>query len=203
MSSHRILPASLLVLGLVAGTTVFNSRPNASEASKRAPESGVIVSTDWLAQHISDPGVVILRVTHMSEGGDDRIPGSHDLSYMDIIVSRDGNSTEIPDVAILKNVFEGVGVSDDSHVVLYGEPMMYARAFFTFDYLGLKRISVLDGGLDKWKAEKRSVTRNAATAARGHLEPHPRPEIVANADWIMAHRGLPGVSLIDTRTDGE
>src|SRR4051812_14040357 len=130
MSSHRILPATLLVLGLGAGATVFNALPNTREvSSRRLPETGIIVSTDRLAQHLSDPGVVVLRVSHMSEGSEDRIPGSRDLSYMDIIVSRDGNSTEIPDVAILKNVFEGVGVSDDSHVVLYGEPMMYARAF--------------------------------------------------------------------------
>jgi len=33
----------------------------------RPLENGVIVSTDWLARHISDPDLVVLRVSHMGE----------------------------------------------------------------------------------------------------------------------------------------
>ena len=203
MTYHRFLPAALFVAVLGVGANVVTARPNRGVVTVRPLENGVIVSTDWLARHISDPDLVVLRVSHMGEPAEERIPGTRDLSYMDIIENKDGNSTELPAVQTLKNLFENLGVSNASHVVLYGEPTMAARAFFTLDYLGLEHVSVLNGGLDKWRAELRPLTRNATRPTRGHLEPHPRPEIVASADWILAHEGHPGVSLIDTRTDGE
>jgi thiosulfate/3-mercaptopyruvate sulfurtransferase len=203
MTYHRFLPAALFVAVLGVGANVVTARPNHGVVTVRPLENGVIVSTDWLARHISDPDLVVLRVSHMGEPAEERIPGTRDLSYMDIIENKDGNSTELPPVQTLKNLFENLGVSNGSHVVLYGEPMMAARAFFTLDYLGLEHVSVLNGGLDKWKAENRPITSKVVQPGRGRLEPHPRPEIVASAEWILAHEGQPGVSLIDTRTDGE
>jgi thiosulfate/3-mercaptopyruvate sulfurtransferase len=203
MTYHRFLPAAVFVAVLGVGANVFTARPNRGVVTVRPLENGVIVSTDWLARHISDPDLVLLRVSHMGEPAEERIPGTRDLSYMDIIESRDGNSTELPAVGTLKSLFENLGVSNESHVVLYGEPMMAARAFFTLDYLGLEHVSVLNGGLAKWKVENRPITGKVVRPGRGYLEPHPRPEIVASADWILAHRGQPGVALIDTRTDGE
>jgi len=75
---------------------------------------------------------------------------------------------------------------------------MAARAFFTLDYLGLEHVSVLNGGLDKWRAELRPLTRNATRPTRGHLEPHPRPEDRRERGLDIGHEGQPGVSLIDT-----
>jgi thiosulfate/3-mercaptopyruvate sulfurtransferase len=203
MLYHRFLPAALFVTVLGVGANVVTARQPRGVVTVRPLENGVIVSTDWLARHISDPDLVVLRVSHLGEPAEELIPGTRDVSYMDIIETKDGNSTELPSVPTLKNLFENLGVSNGSHVVLYGEPMMAARAFFTLDYLGLDHVSVLNGGIDKWKAENRPLTRKVVRPGRGQLQPHPRPEIVANADWILAHEGQPGVALIDTRTDGE
>src|SRR5258705_2400523 len=202
MTYHRFLPAALFVAVLGVGANVVTARQPRGVVTVRPWENGVIVSTDWLARHISDPDLVVLRVSHTGEPAEELIPGTRDVSYMDIVESKGGNSTELPSVVTLKNLFENLGVSNASHVVLYGEPMMAARAFFTLDYLGLDHLSVLNGGIDKWKAENRPLARKVVRPGRGQLQPHPRPEIVANAEWILAHEGQPGVALIDTRTDG-
>ncbi|HEV2641745.1 MAG TPA: rhodanese-like domain-containing protein, partial [Candidatus Elarobacter sp.] len=97
-----------------------------------------------------------------------------------------------------------LGISDSTRVVVYaGEAPMATRVLFTLDYLGHTRFSLLDGGLPQWRAEGRPVTRDVPSVARGHLTPHPRPDIVATADWITPRVEHPGLALIDTRTDGE
>ena len=175
------------------------------EAQRNTGGDSMIVSAAWLANHIGDSRLVVLDVEHepgMYASG--HIPGARLLSYMDIIVARDGNSTELPPVDSLRDAFERAGVSSGSHVVVYGSlAPMAARAFFTLDYLGGVAVSFLDGGLAAWKAAGQTVTRDLPTVRRGSYAPRPRADAVVDAAWVQAHTGVRGVALIDTRTDGE
>lgn len=169
-------------------------------------QTPVIVSAHWLAQHASDAGVVILAVSHAPDTYQaGHIPGARFVSYMDVTVDRNGLTTEIPDAAKLRDVFERAGVSTRSHVVLYSEnPLMASRAFVALDYIGLRNVSILDGGLSAWRANGGTTTNEAPAPVRqGQIAVHERPSIVADAAWITAHRGAPHVRFIDTRTDGE
>jgi thiosulfate/3-mercaptopyruvate sulfurtransferase len=170
----------------------------------RAPGDSIIVSTEWLAAHLSDASLVVLDVDHdASMYRDNHIPGTRFLDYMTVIASRDGLSTELPTAADLRDRFERLGVSNASHVVLYGPPLMVSRAFLALEYLGSNNVSVLNGGLTKWRAEGRAVTRDEPRVVAGKFEPHIRPEIIADADWVRSRIGKHGVAFIDTRTDGE
>jgi len=169
-----------------------------------APGESIIVSTEWLAAHLSDPSVVVLNVDHDANGyRDGHIPGARFVDYMTVIASRDGLSTELPAASDLRETFEKLGVSNATHVVLYGSPLMVSRAFVALEYLGSNNVSVLNGGLTKWRAEGRSATRDEPRVVRGTFEPHLHPEIIADADWVRARVGKSGIALIDTRTDGE
>jgi thiosulfate/3-mercaptopyruvate sulfurtransferase len=171
---------------------------------EHSPGESIIVSTEWLAAHLSDPSVVVLDVDHEPAAyREGHIPGARFVDYMTVIASRDGLSTELPAPSDLRQEFERLGVSNASHVVLYGPPLMVSRAFLALEYLGSTNVSVLNGGLAKWRAESREITRDEPHVVPGKFEPHPRPEIIASADWVRARIGKPGVSLIDTRTDGE
>ena len=185
-----------------AAILAMSSRP---AAAQKADDDSVIVSTAWLARHLSDPKLVVLYVGHdTADAKGDHIPGSRFVSYMDITAQRDGLGTELPPVDKLKDLFETAGVSSGSHVVIYGHMApMASRAFFTLDYLGNVRASVLDGGLAKWKREGRAMGPVVTKVSRGSYSPKPRPEVVVDAAWIQPRLGKPGLSLIDTRTDGE
>jgi thiosulfate/3-mercaptopyruvate sulfurtransferase len=174
-------------------------------AAQRAEDDSIIVSTTWLGRHLSDPKIVVLYVGHDTTGARaEHIPGAHFISYTDIATQRDGLGAELPPVDQLKNLFENVGVSSGSRVIVYGEMApMASRAFFTLDYLGNVRASVLDGGIAKWKRERRPVTTDLAKVAKGSYAPKPRPDVVVDAAWIQPRLGKPGTALIDTRTDGE
>lgn len=125
---------------------------------------GMIVTTDWLADHGRDPKLVVVHVggdrTSYDEG---HIPGARFVALGEIAVTRNGIPNELPTVGVLKNVFERLGVGDQSRVILYGDlhGLLAARAYWTLDYLGHgNNAALLDGGLEKWRAEQRPVTKN-------------------------------------------
>lgn len=161
-----------------------------------------MVSTEWLADHLRDPETVVLHVARDRAGYDRaHIAGAHFLPFGAIVAEQGGVPNELPPVAQLDSVFESVGVGDRSRVILYGEMngLAAARAFFTLDYLGHARTSVLDGGLETWRAEGRPVTAEVPPATRATLNPRPHPELVVYADWVKAHLDSAGVVLLDAR----
>jgi thiosulfate/3-mercaptopyruvate sulfurtransferase len=176
----------------------------ASVICQAPAKPGVVVTTEWLAGHLADPHVVVLELVHMNEGGPEHIPGSRPLDYMALVQNVNGIGSELPAADSIRALLENSGVSDDSHIVLTGAPLMVTRAFFTFDYFGFPRVSALDGGLTKWKKEGRSTQRTFARPARGRVTPRtPLRSAVASTEWVRDHVGKRGVALFDTRTEGE
>lgn len=168
-----------------------------------------VVTPAWLAAHLKDPSVVVLAVVYR-EMGDDKayadahIPGARPIDGGQFGTKRDGLDLELPTADELRARFEALGVSDSTRVVVYASnPPAATRLLFTLDYLGHTNFSLLDGGIKRWVAEARPVTREIPRVDRGHLTAHPQPGVVATAEWIQAHAGDHGVSLIDTRSDGE
>lgn len=153
-----------------------------------APRPEMLVSTDWLSQHLTDSKVVILHVAANRAAYDaGHVPGARFLAEADIVVTRDGVPNELPSVADLKRVLEAAGVSDGSRVVLYGDTSVLpaTRAYFTLDYLGHgDQAALLDGGLEKWRKEGRALSQEAPSSGQGTFTPHPHPELVAQMDQV-------------------
>ena len=176
----------------------------AAIAAAQSVDTSLVVSAGWLAKHAHDPAVVVLQV----DVGDSayragHIPGARFLRYGSYITDARGLSTELPPADSLRSLFESVGVSTATHVVLAGAPLTASRAFFTLEYLGLAHVSVLDGGVAAWKAAGNPVDRTVPAVVRGRISAAPHPGVVARADWITAHLGKPGMSLLDTRREDE
>ena len=167
----------------------------------------MLVSTDWLSKHLADANVVVLQVSANRTAYDaGHIPGARFVGLPDLVVTRNGVPNELPEVPALKKVFEAAGVSDNSRVILYGDASVLpaTRAYFTLDYLGHgDRTALLDGGLDKWRSEGRTLAKDVSTVAQGNLTPHLKPEIVMQFDAVKdatAKRGQPGTPvLLDAR----
>jgi thiosulfate/3-mercaptopyruvate sulfurtransferase len=178
--------------------------PSVSIAQPARSADSLVVTTAWLASHLTDPKVVVVEVVDAPAKRTDRIPGSRELFYRRMTIARDSLSTELPSPDSLETLFESLGISDDSRVVVYAhEAPMATRLLMTLTYLGHDKVSYLDGGLPKWMAEKRTVVQSDPAPARGSLTARPRPELIVNADWITARSGTAGLRLIDTRTLGE
>jgi thiosulfate/3-mercaptopyruvate sulfurtransferase len=182
------------LIGIMRKTVLFTSVlllfTIAAQAQKPA-HPDMLVTTDWLAAHLNDGKVVVVHLTKEKKQYDQgHVPGARWISFAQLMTTKDGIKSELPSVEELVKVFESLGISNDSRVVVYSTdwPPLSTRVYFTLDYLGLgDRAAVLDGGLEKWKAEKRTVSTEDGKAAKpGKISPHVRPEIVASLDEVKA-----------------
>jgi thiosulfate/3-mercaptopyruvate sulfurtransferase len=199
MKHISCLPALLVLISLASGF-------QAAAQKKAEPDvsTSLIVSTDWVAQHLKDHSLVLLQVGEKTEYTAAHIPGAQFIALADISTPRgQGLTLELPPVEQLKTTFEKLGVSNKSRVVIYFSKDWVtptARVFMTLDYLGLgDRTSILDGGLPAWQAEGRATTTGVSTPTLGKLTPHPKQQLVVDTAWVNANLSMPGVMIVDAR----
>jgi thiosulfate/3-mercaptopyruvate sulfurtransferase len=164
----------------------------------------MIVSTDWLAEHLKDDSLVLLHVSEKAEYDAAHIPGAQFIQPSDLSTPRgQGLSLELPPVDQLKATLEKFGVTDKSRIVVYFGKDWFsptARIFFTLEYLGLAdRTSILDGGMPAWQAEGRPVTTEVRQPKTGSFTPRPNPKLVVDAAWVNANLKKPGIAILDAR----
>jgi len=165
----------------------------------------MLVSTAWLAAHLQDPNLVILSIGQKAEYVQGHIPGALYLEYADTRLAKSAaNLTfELPPVANLVEVFGHLGVTNDSHIVLYFSKDMVSpttRVFLTLDAIGLApQTSILDGGFPAWQSEGRPVAKEARLVIRGKLEPCPQNDVIAGLDYVRANLHHSGVAIVDAR----
>ena len=208
----RLFFGSLLTIASALFLVPFQAEGQGRTHQKAQPPSArseMIVSTGWLAAHLKDPKVVILHVARERahyDGG--HIPGSRFVGWSEITATRDGVPNELAPVADLQKLFERLGVGNDARIVLYGDNsgLSAARAYFTLDYLGHGgRSALLDGGLEKWQAERRALSTDVVEPKRATFTPRVRPSVVTNLDvvrdlsWTATNLDSSGVVLIDAR----
>ncbi len=195
----RTMLAAMLVSVAGAGLRGQCNGPGASEPKLR---SSMLVNTEWLAGHLNDSDLVVLSVGATPEFySNGHIPASRQILLSEIAVTRDGIPNELPPVERLQAIFAAAGVSNHSRIVLYGERsnLLAARAYFTLDYLGVaERAALLDGGLEKWKAEQKPISTQVALAKPAKLTIAPRPAILVDTAG-MRKLTEKKVALIDAR----
>ena len=197
MKRKCLIVASLLTVAIYA----FFAAPH--EAIGKVNES-LIVSTDWLAKHLSDGSLVLLQVGEKKEYDEAHIPGAQFIQLQDISTPRgQGLILELPSVDQLKTTFEKFGITDKSRIIVYFAKDWVtptARVFMTLDYLGFgDHASILDGGLPAWRAEHRAVTAEVPEVKPGSFTPHPNAKLVVDAAWVNANLSKPGVAILDAR----
>jgi thiosulfate/3-mercaptopyruvate sulfurtransferase len=196
--SNRITLAVLIFL-ILSMSTFAQERPGPGI------RSNMLVSTDWLAQHVNDPGVIILHVgRYRGEYDREHIPGARFIPSYELVSDRQELSFELPPVADLKRTLEAVGVGNTGRIIVYGmqAPPSTTRVYFTLDYLGLgDRVALLDGGIEKWKTEKRDLSTVSPKITTAKLDVHPRPELVAKYEDVRKIADSPdgNVKLVDAR----
>ncbi len=197
------LLAGAAILAATAGCLVSMPKANPLPQWDRS----LLVSTEALAARLDDPRTVVIHVGRDRASYDaGHIPGAHFLALSSIVAEQNGVPNELPPADQLEAAFEGVGVSDNSRVVLYGDlnGLLAARAFFTLDYLGKMDAALLDGGLEQWRKEERTVSTDPPSSANGSLTVRPRQNVVVDADWVRNRLGNDStVVLVDARPPAE
>ena len=163
-----------------------------------------LVESDWLAAHLDDPRLRIFDcTTHLRpdpatvyrvEAGragyqEGHIPGA---GFIDIQADLSDNESPLrftqPSAAAFAAAAGELGIGDGNRVILYSQTSVQwaTRVWWQLRSFGFDNAAVLNGGLTKWRAEKRpleSGTRRYPTAA---FTARPRPNLMATAEMVRA-----------------
>ena len=144
-SATRMLVAMVVMAGIARAETV-----------------PPIVDVAWLAQRVCGEDLVVLDLRRSQRNFEaEHVPCAVHSDYYNggWRTVRDGVENMVPDPARLEALIGGLGIDNDSHVVLVTaaldmfSPAEVARVYFIFRYLGHDRVSILEGGIGAWTAE--------------------------------------------------
>ena len=131
-----------------------------------------LVSSAWLRENIADHQLIILQVTATRLDYDNgHLPGAHFLWPGYVMISTEKETTVPAPVKDVTRLLRSMGVNNDSHIILCGSNgnlISVCRVFVNLEHYGLKgRVSVLDGGLEAWKAAGYEVSKDIPPARKG------------------------------------
>ena len=166
----------------------------------------VLVSTDWLAEHLGDEGIRIVESNEdllLYDTG--HIPGAVHIDWRSDLndqTVRDYVGTEGFAEICRKN-----GITPDTTVIFYGDKSNWwaCYAFWVFQLFGHTNAKVLDGGRDKWAAEGKEMTKDVPSPAPSDYPvPASRDDakIRAMQSQTLAHMEA-GLPMVDVRSPGE
>src|ERR1700681_3645568 len=155
-----------------------------------------LVSTEWLAAHLDDPGVRIIDATFKLPGVlplplDDylagHIPGA---AFFDVDAVSDHNDPRphmYPDAGQFARDVAALGISTGDTVVAYDSGAWVAapRAWWMFLAFGHRDVRVLDGGLKKWRAEGLPVETGKLTPQPGKFEARFDSSYLRNKEQLL------------------
>jgi thiosulfate/3-mercaptopyruvate sulfurtransferase len=124
--------------------------------------SEVLVSTQWAAEHLSDPKIRLVEVDVDTTAYDQgHIAGAVGWNWQ--IQLQDNIRRDLIQMSALEALLGQSGISNDSTVLLYGDNNNWfaAYAFWQLKYYGHKDVRLIDGGRKKWVEEKRPLTTAA------------------------------------------
>lgn len=174
-------------------------------------ESQSLVSTSWLADHLSAPDIRVIDATWRlpGQGGDPRADydAAHipEARFFDIDEISDTSSPlphMLPPVEKFVSRVRAMGIGDGHRVVVYDQDGLFsaARVWWMFRVFGHADVAVLDGGLKKWIAEGREVDDMPPVMRDRHFTGRKDASLVRDVTQVAAALKLGEEQLVDARS---
>ncbi len=171
---------------------------------------GLLVGTDWLADHIGDARLRIVDLRDPEAYVEGHIPGAVQLDLEDLGHNLDGCDNVLLAPAEFEDVMARLGISNGDTVVAYDDHwgLPSARLIWALHHYGQPSAGVLNGGWDRWQEEGRPVSEEAGSGGPAQeraddFEVHADPNLAADYEWIIGAAASGGVVLLDTRSAAE
>lgn len=173
----------------------------------------LLVSTEWLAQELGKPGLRVLDATLFlaADGRDARaefeaghIPGA---GFMDLAeISDAGSKLEfmLPRPEKFASRMQALGVGDGQRIVLYDNSPYHssARAWWMLTVYGAHDVAILDGGLEKWKAEGRPLESGKPVVRHRHFTVWEDRSRVRTLEQMLENLKTGAEQVVDARSPG-
>jgi thiosulfate/3-mercaptopyruvate sulfurtransferase len=165
----------------------------------------VLVTTDWLADHLNDESVVIAEADENPDLYDEgHIPGAVKLHWQDDL--QDPVERDLVDKPTFERLMGERGISNETTVVLYGDRNNWfaAYAYWYLKTYGHEDVRLLDGGRQKWTDEGRELTAETPQAEQAEYSASERDESIRTyRDAVKEAIGEQTKALVDVRSPQE
>jgi thiosulfate/3-mercaptopyruvate sulfurtransferase len=165
----------------------------------------ILVETEWLAQHLDDPGIRIVESDEdvlLYESG--HIPGAVKIDWVADL--NDPIQRDYLDREQFSQLVGAKGISNDATVIFYGDKNNWwaCYAFWVFQLFGHTKAKILNGGRQKWIDEDRPMTREVPSYPQVSYHAPQRADykIRTFRDQVLAHVQS-GQPLVDVRSPDE
>lgn len=169
-----------------------------------------LVSTQWLADNLSSPDLVVINawmppVTHPDAPPvypHAHVPGAVFFDVNEIC----DKDTDLPHMLPAPHVFSSamrkLGIGDGQTLVVYDDFGFYSapRVWWTLRSMGAERVFVLDGGFPKWRAEGRPVEDLAPRRVQSHFSSRLNHGAVADINHIRNVIASGSRQILDARS---
>ena len=183
----------------------------ANDPSYAHPEA--LVSTEWLAAHLNDPKVRVVDATYhlptakrdqRAEYNAEHITGAAFFDVDGIADPANELPHMVPKPADFAAAVSALGIGNDDHVICYDSYglMSAARAWWMFRLYGHDKVSILDGGLPKWKREGRPVDGKPVVPPKTSFSARFRPELVRSKTDVKGNIASKAAQVLDARSAG-
>ena len=172
-------------------------------ADYKHPE--VLVTTDWVAEHLGDAKVRLVEV--------DVDTGAYDKGHVQKAVGwnwqtqlQDGLRRDVTTKKEFEELCSKSGIANDSTVVLYGDNNNWfaAWAFWQFKYYGHADVRLMNGGRKKWELESRPLTTDdPKPVAAKYSAKDPDASVRARRDYVFAALDKGNTYMVDVRSPDE
>jgi len=165
----------------------------------------VLVTTDWLAEHLNDDGVVVAEVDENPDLYDEgHIARAVKLHWRDDL--QDPVERDLVDKPTFERLLSERGIANDTTLVLYGDKNNWfaAYAYWYLKIYGHGDVRILDGGRQKWADEGREFTTETPQPRQADYEANERDESIRTyRDSVRAQIGEQSKALVDVRSPQE
>jgi thiosulfate/3-mercaptopyruvate sulfurtransferase len=165
----------------------------------------VLVTTEWLAEHLNDDSVVVAEVDEDPDLYDEgHIAGAVKLHWRDDL--QDPVERDLVDKPSFERLMSERGISNDSTLVLYGDKNNWfaAYAYWYLKIYGHEDVRILDGGRQKWTDEGREFTIDVPQRQQSDYTASERDESIRTyRDTVKEGIGEQSKALVDVRSPQE
>jgi thiosulfate/3-mercaptopyruvate sulfurtransferase len=182
------------------------------EKLKGYADPDVLVTTDWLADHLHDPGLRVLECDEdvmLYEQG--HIPGAIKIDWFTEL--NDSVRRDYLDRPHFEALLSSKGISNDDTLIFYGDKNNWwaTYSFWVFQLFGHTKAKILDGGRTKWIAENRPLEQTtpsypATTYKAKERDDKPIRAFRDDVRDLLDKEGRAlksGEALVDVRSPGE
>jgi thiosulfate/3-mercaptopyruvate sulfurtransferase len=177
----------------------------AQPISPQTRAANLIVTTEWLNQHLEDADLRVLDVRPIESYQEGHLPGAFQIDLADLTCTLKGVQGLLLPAERFAQEMGRLGVGRDSMVVIYDDSwgLVAARVLWSLIRYGHERVAVLNGGWDRWRHEEQPWTTETTLPQPTQFIARTVEEQFADRDWLLRHLHASDVVLLDTRSQGE